>query len=340
MTQRKMLKKFVTELSDNETVDTYFLLVKNVRKLTKNDKPYLELTFQDKTGKIEGRLWDDADVYYGKCETGDVVRVKGIIQSYKESRQVKVDMLEKSAPGSFSREEVVRVAPNREETGKKLAGYLKSFTNTWIRCLAEAFTDDAVFMERFKDGIGAKSWHNAYVGGLLEHTYEVMYMVDKMCDLYPELSRDIAIFGAFIHDIGKIRELDEKRMEYTLEGGLIGHVAIGYVILSEKISRVKDFPEDLRLRLCHIILSHHGEYEQQAPVLPKTLEATVVYQADDLVSQASAVREILVSQKGSDREWSDYVSIKSRKYFVREPLREDAKDKGTGNIVNGKDLFG
>jgi 3'-5' exoribonuclease len=285
-------------------------------------------------------LWDDADVYYGKCETGDVVRVKGMVQTYKESRQIKVDMIDKAATGSFSREDIVRVAVNRGETKQKLTGYLESLQNPWIRSLAKAFTCDAGFMERFEEGIGAKSWHNAYVGGLLEHTFEVMYMVDKMCDLYPELSRDIAIFGAFTHDIGKIRELDEKRMEYTLEGGLIGHVAIGYRILSEKISSIKDFPPELSMRLFHIILSHHGEYEQQAPVLPKTLEATVVYQADDLVSQASAVREIMVSQKGSGRDWSDFVSIKSRKYFVREPESEEAQDKGPSKSVPGEDLFG
>ncbi|MBU0571625.1 MAG: HD domain-containing protein, partial [Candidatus Omnitrophica bacterium] len=177
---------------------------------------------------------------------------------------------------------------------------------------------DEALMAKFARGVGGKSWHNAYIGGLMEHTFEVMAIVDKMCSLYPEADRDVAIFGAFIHDIGKIHEIDEKKLEYTVEGGLVGHIAIGYRMLNEKISGITGFPEELSLRLGHIVLSHHGEYEQQSPVLPKTLEATIIYQTDELVSQANAVKEIQLLQSGEGKVWSPYVALKSRKYFIRD----------------------
>jgi len=179
----------------------------------------------------------------------------------------------------------------------------------------------------------------------MEHTYEVMYISGKMCDLCKEADRDVAFFGAFIHDIGKVFELDAKKLEYTVEGGLLGHIAIGYRILTEKISEVKDFPYDLRLRLEHIILSHHGEYEQQSPVLPKTLEATIIYHSDELVSQANAIKEIQVGQKAEGKLWSNYVTIKSRKYFIKTADEESWKEKGsreekTDSADENNDLFG
>ena len=114
-------------------------------------------------------------------------------------------------------------------------------------------------------------------------------------------------------------ELDVRTFEYTVSGGLIGHLPLGFEMLSRKISSVEGFPQDLAIQLKHIILSHHGEYEQQSPVLPKTLEATIVYHSDELVSQANAVKEIMRSQAPSGRDWSNFITIKERKYFLKKP---------------------
>ena len=312
-----MDKKFINEFKVNEKVDTYFMLHKKNLKRTKYDKPYLEMTLTDKTGKIEGRLWDDAEKFNEKAETGDIVIVKGTVDKFREEKQVKIDSIEKADDRAFQYEDMVRVAENRDVIRERVETCLSSIKNKWIKELTAKFTKDEGLMRKFTDGVGGKSWHNAYIGGLAEHTYEVMLIVEKMCSLYPEADRDTAIFGAFIHDIGKIHELDEKKLEYTVVGGLVGHITIGYGILMEKIKDVPDFPEELSLRLQHIILSHHGEYEQQSPVLPKTLEATIIYQTDELVSQANAVKEIQLSQAEEGKDWSTYVSLKGRKYYIK-----------------------
>jgi 3'-5' exoribonuclease len=167
-----------------------------------------------------------------------------------------------------------------------------------------------------------------------------MFICDKMCELYPEVDRDTLILGAFLHDIGKIYELDEKKMDYTIDGSLLGHIAIGHKILSMKISRIDDFPRELAVRLEHIILSHHGEYEQQSPVLPKTLEATVIYQADELVSQTNAIKELMLSNPREGRVWSDFIAIKNRKYFVKDQLRESWRTGETEARPQFGELFG
>jgi 3'-5' exoribonuclease len=320
-----MEKQFVNGLKINDKVDSCFVLRKKSLKLTKYDKPYLDITFEDKTGKIEGRMWDDAEKFNSVAVTGDVVLVKGSVEKYKEEKQIKIDFLEKADDRAFKFEDMVRIVENRDKIYFKVFSYLKDIKNPHIRALAKKFEEDEVFIRKFKDALGAKSWHNAYIGGLLEHTYEVMYIVDCMCTLYPDVARDIALFGAFIHDIGKVYELDEKKMEYTVEGGLLGHIAIGYRLLSEKVALMPDFPEDLKLLLGHIILSHHGEYEQQSPVLPKTLEAIIVYQTDELVSQTNAVKEIQRAQAEEGRVWSDFVHIKSRKFYIKETAKEEPK---------------
>ena len=112
------------------------------------------------------------------------------------------------------------------------------------------------------------------------------------------------------------------------------------IILNEKIKTIVDFPEDLRLRLEHIILSHHGEYEQQSPVLPKTLEATIVYQIDELVSQANAVKELQTNQAEEGKEWSDFVFIKGRKYYIKDSESETWKSKTPEDKNTPEDLFG
>lgn len=321
-----MGKKYISDFKVNEQIDScFFLRVKNL-KLTKYDKPYLQMTLSDKTGKIEGRLWDDAEKFNEAAETGDVVHVKGTVDKYREEKQLKLDFIERADERAFQYEDMVRVLENRDEVFEKVGKSLKAIKNAWIKKLAESFIEDKELMELFKEGIGGKSWHNAYIGGLLEHTNEVMHIAGEMSDLYPQADKDVITLGSFIHDIGKVYELDAKKLEYTIEGGLVGHIAIGYRLLTEKISNIKDFPKELSLRLEHIILSHHGKYEQQSPVLPKTLEATIIYQTDELVSQANAIKEIQETQAEEGKVWSNFVSIKGTKYYIKDYQKEDWSD--------------
>jgi len=331
--EKDMDKKLISDFKINEQIDSFFVLRKKNLKLTKHDKPYLEMTLSDKSGKMEGRLWDNAEKFNDAAETGDVVQVLGTVDKFREQKQLKVDSFARADERAFRYEDMVRVAQNREEIYDNILSHLENIKVSWIRLLAERFTSDDGLMTLFKEGVGGKSWHNAYIGGLLEHTYEVMCVVDRMCELYPEADRDIAIFGSFIHDIGKVSELDAKKMEYTVEGGLLGHIAIGLKILRKKIDSIPDFPKDLSLRLEHIVLSHHGKYEQQSPVLPKTLEATIVYQTDELVSQANAIKEIQLSQGEEGKVWSDFVSIKGRKYYIKDAKEEEWNSFGEAPLA-------
>lgn len=314
-----MARHYIKDLKKEMKVEGVFLLKKKELAKTTAGKPFLKLSFADKTGSIEGKVWDDAEAVNAAVETGTAVRVKGSVDAWKDNLQVKVDAIRPAAAEEYAAADLMRTVENRDELLAAVKGYFSRVSSKWVALLAAHFFNDAPFMEKFYSSPAASSWHNAYIGGLLEHTHEVMVIVDRTCDLYPEANRDIAVIGAFLHDIGKVVELDPATFENTVAGGLIGHLPLGFEMLSAAIAAIDGFPPDLATQLKHIILSHHGEYEQQSPILPKTLEATIIYHADNLVSQANAVREIILAQAPSGREWSNFVTIKNRKYFLKKP---------------------
>ena len=313
-------KKFCNDLKAGEHLFTSFLLKKKEKDVTKQGKPYLKLEVADKTGSFEGRMWDNAEEADRRIDTGMPVMVTAQVTEYRGSMQLKVDDIYPAQDGEYKQGDLIRCVENIDDLFEKVKDCLRRNTSSkWMILLIKTFLADEELMQSFKHAPGARSWHNAYVGGLMEHSYEVMVIVEKMCELYPEANKDIAIFGAFLHDVGKIFELDPQSFEYTHKGGLIGHVGLGFELLSEKIRGIEDFPADLALNLKHVILSHHGEYEQQSPVLPKTLESIIVYHSDDLVSQANAVREIMTAQSYGERDWSNFITIKNRKFFLKRP---------------------
>ncbi|MBU1862210.1 MAG: HD domain-containing protein [Candidatus Omnitrophica bacterium] len=312
------VKTYVQDLKVGEVIETFFLLKKKELDKTKDNKPYLKLGFADKSGSIEGRMWNQAETADTQIDIGGVVMVRGTVTEYKGSSQIKVEEVRAASPEEYQQSDLIRCIENRDTLFEKVKSILrKNVSNQWISQLVMEFLKDEDLMNRFKKAPGARSWHNAYIGGLLEHTYEVMVVVEKVCELYPEANKDMALIGAFLHDVGKVFELDPQTFEYTHKGGLVGHLSLGFELLIEKIKNIDHFPEDIQLHLKHIILSHHGEYEQQSPVLPKTLEAIMVYHADELVSQTNAIKEIVQAQSYNERAWSNFVSIKNRKFFLK-----------------------
>ncbi|MDD5311084.1 MAG: HD domain-containing protein [Candidatus Omnitrophica bacterium] len=310
--------KFIKNLKTNDTIEDVYFLKKKELALTQGGKPYLKLTLSDKSGRMEAKMWENAEAADEMVATGAAVFVQGRVDSFKGDLQIRVDQIRIADPKEYKFEDLVRSVEKPDEIFKNIKGMLDGISEKWLAELAKEFLADEELMAKFRKSPGAQNWHNAYIGGLMEHTYEVMRISGVVCDLYPEADRDIVMIGAFAHDIGKTVELDINTFEYTVDGGLIGHLTLGYEMVSEKIKDIKGFPRELALRLKHIILSHHGEYEQQSPILPKTLEATIVYQADELVSQANAVKEIITQQSGGDKVWSSFVSLKSRKYLLKK----------------------
>jgi 3'-5' exoribonuclease len=311
------MKKFIKDLKVNDGIESVFFLKKKELARTQAGKPYLKLTLSDKTGRMEAKMWEGGEQADEMVATGAAVFVRGRVDSYN-GLQIRVDEIRLADQKEYKFEDLVRSVEDPDKIYKQMNAMLEEISDKWLSALAKEFLDDEELMVKFRKSPGAQNWHNAYIGGLMEHTYEVMHICREICKLYPEADKDAVTIGAFTHDIGKTVELDINTFEYTIDGGLIGHLTLGFEILSRKIAGIKGFPQEKALALKHIILSHHGEYEQQSPILPKTLEATIVYHADELVSQANAVKEVISQQSDGDKLWSNFITIKNRKYLLKK----------------------
>jgi 3'-5' exoribonuclease len=164
--------------------------------------------------------------------------------------------------------------------------------------------------EKFSTAPAGKSWHHGYIHGLIEHTLEIIKICDLMCDIHPQLNRDLLISGAMMHDFGKTEELKyDSSFDYTDKGKLIGHIVISAMLINDEVNKIPGFPEDLKNCLIHIVLSHQGKLEYASPVVPKTLEAIALYQADELSAKVNAYKNALSTQMKADSSWTNFLYL-------------------------------
>lgn len=313
-----MKTQFVETLQEGDVVNDHFVAVhKDLRSQTNGGK-FLGVVLKDRTGEIGGVLWHNAAAIARMFSVGDVVNVRGSVSSYQERLQVRVEQVLPLKVGEYDPADLVWAPDDAETHLVKLRAILDAVENPWLRKLLDAFTADGGFMESFALAAAGKKWHHSYRGGLVRHTYEVARIAQTMCEVFPNIDRDVLLTAVFLHDIGKVQEMRHDLMvDYTTAGKLVGHLQLGAVMLEEKIRGIAEFPELLRLQLLHCILAHHGEFANGSPVLPKTLEAMVLYHCDNLDAQADALTRIVEESRQEHREWSEYMPLINRQIWTK-----------------------
>lgn len=304
----------IATLKEGDWVEEIYLVTSKQVSTAKNGVTYLSLKLSDKTGEIDGRLWDNADEVSGKFEREDFVRIKGMASIYQGSMQIKMKTLEKVDDSRVDVANFLETSPrNIDEMVAELRTVATSLSNGHLRQLMNAFLDDQLFMASFKRTPAAKTLHHNYIGGLLEHTVELVGLARDVAKHFPSIDVDLLTVGAFLHDVGKVKELAvRKSIEYTTEGRLIGHISLGYEMIVEKVSAIPAFPAELTLLLKHIMLSHHGEYAFGSPKRPKIQEAVVINYLDDLAAKISNFQGTLKKEKVAEGAWSAYSKMHDR----------------------------
>ncbi len=200
---------------------------------------------------------------------------------------------------------------------------MATVSNEWLSALLRRFLEDDAFMARFALAAAGKKWHHAYRGGLARHCLEVAQIAERVCEVFPNIDRDLVLTAVFLHDIGKLSELTQDLfVEYSTEGKLLGHLHIGADMVQQRIDEIEGFPQGLRLQLFHCLLSHHGELANGSPVVPKTLEATVLYHCDNLDAQADALTRVVRETKEKGQIWSDYLPLIDRQVWTKDGYGE------------------
>jgi 3'-5' exoribonuclease len=322
---------WVKELKEDSRVQGLYLAKDKKIGQTKKGDPFLSITLSDRTGDIEAKVWDNAMQFSSLFREGDILEIQGQTGSYKGQIQLTLSGLRVSDDGDPAL--FLETAPyDISEMVASLRSLIKKIKDHNLRTLCERFLADHSFLEQFKRAPAAKNFHHNYVGGLLEHTLSVCRLAVTTKGHYPNLDGDLLLSGAFLHDIGKIREFSyNSSIDYTDEGRLLGHLVLGVGMIEEKMSAIKRFPEETALRLKHLILSHHGEYEFGSPKRPKFLEALALHTIDDLDAKMNGIGRYM-ERDTKDGSWTDFNRMFER-YFLKGTLPLSVADDAVSSPV-------
>ena len=316
--------------------DGFFMLLSRQTRTTKTGKPYLCLTLCDKTGQIEGRVWDPGDPRIGKdVEHGDVVKVRGCVSRFDDRLQLKVEQMRRTAPGEVDKADLLASTLfDVEGMWRELRGFVDSFTEPDLKRLLTVILNDPKLAQDYREAPAARQLHHAWLGGLLEHVISLLKLADRVAPHYPVLHRDLLLTGVILHDIGKVQELNwDIGFDYTVEGHLLGHIQMGVSLVERAMDSLPGFPERLRTLVVHMILSHHGKLEFGSPKLPMIPEALVLNFLDDLDAKmqamanefAKSAREGKAADELTGKVWAlDQRQLLSTRAWLAEPADKDA----------------
>ncbi|HMK22964.1 MAG TPA: OB-fold nucleic acid binding domain-containing protein [Terriglobales bacterium] len=306
---------------ENKVITSTFVVVSKQVKPKKSGDPYLALTLGDRTGQLEAKMWDNVEEVLNAFEQDDFLKVKGLINKYKNRFQLTIHKLRQLGESEIDYSDYLpKTTKNIDELWRTLSEYVAGLQNPHLKTLIEAFMADPQIAEAYRNAPAAKTLHHAYIGGLLDHVVSLFRSCDLVCRNYPQVDRDLVLAGAFLHDIGKIHELTYNRsFSYTTRGQLLGHMIIELEMLQAKLALLPDFPEQLKTLLEHLIISHHGQYEFGSPKLPMFPEALLLHYMDDLDSKMESMRALFERESDPDNPWTSYSASLGR------PLLNTAK---------------
>jgi 3'-5' exoribonuclease len=300
---------------ENREITAFFAAVSKQMRTGRDGGRYFALTLADRTGQVDGRMWEIDDA--GDFDPGDVVKVRGEVCRFNERLQIKVEKIRRAMTDEYELGDFV--PQSQREIGEmwaELQGWVASVRDPDLKALLEAFLNDEEIARTLREAPAAKGLHHAWIGGLLEHILSLMEMCELAARHYPEVNRDLLLTGVVLHDIGKLRELRwGTSFDYTMEGQLLGHITIGIGMIEQKIVAIPNFPAAKRLLVEHLVLSHHGEYEYGSPKLPMTAEAVLLHYMDNLDAKMQTVRSELARAEAAGRggdELTDWVRALER----------------------------
>lgn len=293
---------------ENQAVTSNFVVASKQVKNKKNGELYLSLALADRTGQVQANMWDNVADALNSFEQDDFVKVKGTVQKYNGRWQLTVHKVRKLADNEIDYADYLpKTSKDIDQLWRTLGEFVESFQNPWLKRLVQNFMADEAIATAYKNAPAAKTLHHAYVGGLLDHVVSLFTVCDLTSRNYPQVNRDLLLTGAFLHDIGKIHELSYQRsISYTTKGQLLGHMIIELEMLHEKLAHIPGFPDELKILIEHLIISHHGQYEFGSPKLPMFPEALMLHYLDDLDSKMESMRAQFERESEVETAWTSY----------------------------------
>ncbi|MCU7496860.1 MAG: HD domain-containing protein [Ignavibacteria bacterium] len=335
-------QKALSKLVKGESV-LHFLLLKRCELKTSStgQKQYLFLEVGDQHSSLVAFMWSNYEEHLRYLTPGGVIKIAGTIEEYKGQFNIRVSRIRAAVPSDEVSPEDFIAKSKRDLSvmEEELQNRIGRIENPFLRDLMRLILCGEAYQKFIRVPAG-KSWHHAYLYGLLEHTLEIVRICDLMCDIHAEAKRDLLVCGAILHDFGKIEELTfEQGFDYSEKGKLLGHIVIAAMMVSEKTAMLPEFPESLKSQLLHLILSHQGKLEFASPVTPKTLESIILYQADELSAKTNAYKSAILAESNGTARWTKFLPLIASSLYIpedfekenlgkTEPEKDDLEDAG------------
>ncbi len=314
----------ITALKPGANLDQVFLVREKELRTTRKGDLYVTCTLADKTGTLPARMWQASEAVFKAIPTEGFLHVRGRCEDYRGSLQCIIDACRPFPAEKVDLGDYMAVSElDAEEMLNELLELLKPVKDPHLKRLIKKFLEDHQLLGAFKKAPAAMTMHNAYIGGLLEHTLAVTRNAAALLPLYPQLNADLVLTGSFLHDIGKCAELKSGlSTSYTERGMLVGHITIAAIWVQEKALAVGEeigepFPPRLINLLQHIVLSHHGAHEFGSPKLPAIPEAYFLHYLDNLDAKMYMTLHAIESDPDGESDFTSYQRMLETRLFKR-----------------------
>jgi 3'-5' exoribonuclease len=318
-----MAHKFINEVGAGETINDIYIVSEPILRSTTRGDLYIAMFLSDRSGQLNGRMWQASEAVYQSLPKPGFVHIQGRSELYANKLQIVVNNISVvDAKGVSLEDFLARTDKDTEKMFEEVKEIVGRIKNPQLKTLVGEFLADSELMEKFCNAPGAMRIHHNYLGGLLEHTHNMLRVAVAILPLYPQVQADLVLVGIFLHDIGKTEELTyDMAFSYTDSGQLIGHIVQTLLMINQKADALAakgtEIDKAILDALGHIILSHHGQYEFGSPKLPATAEAFMVYYIDDLDAKMNQVTAAIENEPG-DSNWTAWKNaLQTRLYRKR-----------------------
>ena len=319
----------ITELESGQRLeDEIYLIIQKDLRTTSNGGLYIHAVLADQSGQVVARMWNASRQIYDSMPESGLMHITGRVESYKGKPQVIIDGVRTVDEGAANPADFLPVTTHDiEKMWARTKEILRQVKNPDLLALLGKFINDEHFVTAFKAAPAARTNHHAHLGGLLEHTLNLLELAVAVLPRYPDVSSDLVLTGTFLHDAGKTAELSyQTSFAYTNEGQLIGHIVQTATWIHEKARQIeaetnRPFPADLLATLQHIIVAHHGRYEFGSPKLPATAEAVMVHYLDNLDAKLTMVFNAIEGDLDEKSDWTGWIPALETRVFKPDPTK-------------------
>ena len=318
-----MSHKFVNQIGPGETIDDIYIVNSPILRSTTRGDFYIAMFLSDRTGQVNGRMWQATEAVYKAIPQPGFIRVQGRSELYQNNLQIIINNVNVVDASKVQIDDfLAKTDKDVDKMFEEVKEMVGRIGNPQLKAIIEEFLADDELMEKLRKAPGGMKLHHACIGGLLEHTHNMLRVGAAILPLYPSLQPDLVLAGLFLHDIGKTEELAyDMAFCYTDSGQLIGHISKSLLMLNQKVealrSRGVQMDQEPLDIMGHIILSHHGQYEFGSPRIPATAEAFMAYCIDDMDAKLGQVMEAINAEVG-DSNWTAWKNaLQTRLYRKR-----------------------